>query len=40
MLAFSPKVYFYRSMMRRAVDLRKPQTDTAQTPLVSADGVP
>jgi hypothetical protein len=40
MLAFSPKDYFYRSMMRRAADLRKPQTDTPQTPLVYANGVP
>jgi hypothetical protein len=40
MLAFSPKVIFYRSMMRRAADLRKPQTDTPQTPLVSVRGQP
>jgi hypothetical protein len=39
MLAFSPKGYFYRSMMRRAADLRKPPISRTQTLLVSAGGV-
>jgi len=40
MLAFSPKGYFYRSMMRRAADLRKPPINRTQTPLVSVRGRP
>jgi hypothetical protein len=40
MLAFSPMVIFYRSMMRRAADLRKPQIGRTQTLLVSVRGRP
>jgi len=40
MLARSPKKFSYRSMMRRAVALRKPQMHRAQTPLASTHPLP